>query len=437
MFEINKLKVAEQQIENLLNQNEANWKDVAKIALAVREKELFKQSEIKSFTAWVNAVAKKCDRQPSLIWRYIKAAKYYLHTIDSDDVEQIDNAVAAPEALINLEKVERNAPLPVFEKLKEKVLAGEATVKETRAIEQEYRPENSESRRGRPSKEEEGKYKHLGKLKKDTEEENISETAKIIEIAGFQRNQIATTISRSLKTNLVDWTKSCSGMRYPPKHYKEHTEVRVNFERKRLRLDFMAVVRWSYGKPKDIFGVEIKSSLSDLMSDRKWEHYLNFCHYFCFAILGGDLELRKAIEDNTDTEVGILEINFNSKITDDIGYKVNVYRQPKRLKPDLVSLVYETLYERVVGWSSSENQINEPKVPRNPARCNPVKGDRVFSVQYAFDRWQQPEWHTVGATDKNDAIKYIKELKITTNGEKPNIVKVVELLYNSKTRMWE
>ena len=434
MFEISKLTQAEQEIQNLLNQNETNWKDVAKIALAVREKKLFKQSEIKSFTAWVNAVAKKCDRQPSLIWRYIKAAKYYLHTIDSDDVEQVDNAVAAPEALVNLEKVERNAPLPVFEKLKEKVLAGEATVKETRAIEQEYRPIDAESRRGRPAKDKEGSYEHLGLLKNDTEDKNRSQTAKTIEVAGFGGNQVATTISRSLKTNLVDWTKSCTGMRYPPKHYKEHTEVRVNFESQRLRLDFMAVVRWSYKKPKDVFGIEIKSSLSDFDSDRKWEHYLNFCHYFCFAIEGGNLELRKAIEDNTDAEIGILEIDFNSKITDDIGYKVNVYRQPKRLKPDSVNLVYETLYERVLGWSGSENQSLEEKVKRNPNFCNPVKGDRVFSVQYSFGEKEEAEWYTLGAIDETDAVKYVK--KINGNNNKQRIIKVIEQFYNPKTRMW-
>ena len=433
MFEIDKLTQAEQEIQNLLNKNETNWKDVAKIAIAVREKQLFKQSGIESFTAWVKAIATRCDRQPSLIWRYIKAAKYYLHTIDSDDVEEVDKAIAAPEALVNLEKVERNAPLPVFEKLKEKVLAGEATVRETRAIEQEYRPDNSEYRRGRPAKDKEGSYEHLGLRKNDAKGDG--ETPKILNVIEIPRGTAA-TISRSLKINLADWTKKCSGMRYPPKHYKEHTEVRVNFERKRLRLDFMAVVRWSYKKPKDVFGVEIKSSLSDMMSDRKWEHYLNFCHYFCFATLG-DKKLVRAIEDNTDTKVGILEIDFNSKITDDIGYKVKVYRKPKRLSPDSVSLVYETLYERVLGWSGSENQIKEKKVSRNPNQCNPVKGDRVFSVQYAFDGWQQSEWHTIGATDKNDAIEYIRELKITVEGEKPNIVKVVELLYDSKTRMWK
>ncbi len=158
-------------------------------------------------------------------------------------------------------------------------MSGEATVRETRAIEQEYRPENPESRRGRPSKNEEGKYKHLGLPKNDTEGDG--ETPKTLNVIKILRNEAA-TISGSLKVNLADWTKKCSRMRYPPKHYKEHTEVRVSFEKRILRLDFIAVVRWSYHKPKDVFRVEIKSSLSDFQSDRKWEHYLNFCHLKMF-----------------------------------------------------------------------------------------------------------------------------------------------------------
>lgn len=357
--EIEKLETAEQQIKNLLSTTETNWKTVAKIAIAVREKKLFKEAGVKSFTAWVNALAIKCDRQPSLIWRYIKAAKYYLHTVGSDDVEQIDNAIAPPEALVNLEKIERNAPEQVFKKLKDKVLEGEATVRETREIEQEYRPEGQETRRGRPSKEEEGKYVHFGEPNTVDEEDDDQEAAKIIEAVGLPQNQVASTISRSLKINLVDWTKSCSGMRYPPKHFKEHTEVRVTQEKRRLRLDFMAVVRWSYKKPKDVFCIEIKSSLADFQGDEKWENYLNFCHYFCFAIPKYDDELRKAIESNTDTEVGILEVDFKSGVMDNMGYLVDVYRKPKKLKPKSVSLVYETLYERVLNWSGSDSNSDD------------------------------------------------------------------------------
>lgn len=352
MITINKLKVAEQEIQNLLNQNEANWKDVAKIAIVVQEKKLFEQAKLKSFTAWVNAVAQKCDRSPSLIWRYIKAAKYYLHTVESDNLELLDEALAPPEALERLEKIERNAPQPVFEKLKEKVLEGSATVAECRKIEQEYRPEDEQHRRGRPASGKEGSYQHLGKI----EPEKDSTAVKVIEDHALPRNQIAATISRSLKYNLVDWTKYCAEMRYLPKHYKEHTEVRVNFEQKRLRLDFLAVVRWSYKQPKDIFAVEIKSSLSDFESDTKWENYLNFCHYFCFAIPKHDEDLKEAVE--LRTEAGILLVDLNSEISDEITYPVIVHRKPKKNEGTLISLIYETLYERILGWSSSDDDAN-------------------------------------------------------------------------------
>lgn len=357
MFEIEKLTQAEQEIQNLLGQNETNWKDVAKIAIAVREKELFKQSGIKSFTAWVNAVAKKCDRQPSLIWRYIKAAKYYLHTVGSDDVGQVDNAIAAPEALVNLEKVERNAPEPVFEKLKEKVLAGEATVKETRAIEQEYRPEPEaqEQRRGRPTKDKEGNYEHLGKPKNEEE-------PKTTKIKDSSRSQIAATISRSLKINLVNWTKKAGGKAYPAKLYQDHTEVRVNLDRQRFRMDFLAVVRWSFKKPKDIFVVEIKSSLQDFEQDNKWKAYLNFCDYFCFAIPKGDEQLRELVELSILDFVGILLVDLDAEPDNELSYPVTVYRKPKKADkkygPKFKHLVYETLYERLLHWTGTDELNN-------------------------------------------------------------------------------
>ena len=224
--------------------------------------------------------------------------------MDSDDIEQVDEAKAPPEALEKLEKVERNAPQPVFEKLREKVLAGEATVKECRKIEQEYRPEGEQLRRGRPPKGQEGTYQHLG----SGEASSLTTTTPVIDVTAIEveqlpRNQVAVTIARSrsvsvgesLTNSLVDWTMQSSGMKYLPYHHQEHTEVRVSVDKKRLRLDFLAVVRWSYKRPKDVFGVEIKSCLADFEADKKWENYLNFCHYFCFAIPQSDEELRETI----------------------------------------------------------------------------------------------------------------------------------------------
>ena len=352
MLEIKSVAQAEQKIQKLLGLNEANWKTVAKIAIEVQRQELYK-SKYKSFTAWVNAIAERCDRQPSLIWRYIKAGKYYLESIKSEDIEQIELAEAAPEVLVNLEKVERHAPEEVFIDLKDKVLAGEVTVSESREIEQQYRPE-------RPKQ----VTSQVITLTESEIEEVEVDSVQIQELQSHVQGnndkstpatRIADSIARTLSITLADWSKNCAQMRYPPKFSQAHTEVRVSYEQKRLRLDLVAVVRWSFKKPKDVFGVEIKSSLHDFESDRKWENYLQFCDFFCFAIPDNDKDLLKAIEEKTDSEVGILVIDFESGLQSNEAYLVEMVRKPKRLPGQSKSLLYETLYERVLNWSDSDD----------------------------------------------------------------------------------
>lgn len=432
-FYLNSIFQAEKEIKRLLGLNEANWKQVAKISIEVQKEELYK-GKYKSFTAWVNNLAEECGRNPRLIWRYIKAGKYYLEIVDSENIDDIDQVTAAPETLVNLEKIQRQAPEAVFTHLKDRVLAGDVSVSESRGIQKQYRPQPNpkvelESIKTNP-------ITKVEEVKDQTEQDNLNT------LASTPETRIANSIANTLKVTVADWSKRSAGMPYPPRFSQAHTEVRVSHDRKRLRLDLVAVVRWSYKKPKDIFAIEIKSSLHDFQSDRKWENYLHFCDYFCFAIMKGDRELRKAIEEHIDTNIGILEIDYNSRITNRTKYyngeyyRVDVYRRPKRLKPDSVSLIYETLYERFAGWSSSEIQ-GSSRTARNPYKCNPVIGQRVFSVKYAFDGWDKGEWHTVGAIDKNDASEYIKELKITTSGEKPNILEIIEQYYNPQTRTWD
>ncbi len=363
-FNLKDIKKAEELVESLLHASESDWKKVARIAITVRDKELFK-SEYKSFTAWVKAIANKCERQPSLFWRYIKAGKYYLQTIGSSDIDDIDSATIAPEVLVNLEKVQRHAPTKVFEDIKEKALAGQLTVKDSRVIEREYRPLNpGENNRGGPTKKEEGQYEHLGKNKyqeqdqgqvQAQEDENIdnklqTESSKRIESThNKELKEIAPIILESLRTqnNLVDWIKKCASMKYPAKYFSSHSEVRVNFERSRLRLDLVTIVRWSFKRPKDIFIVEIKSNLHDFESDNKWEKYLNFANFFCFAIPDDDRELIEAVEQNTFNFVGILLINLEDK-------SITMHRKPIKRTPEYSYLLYENLYERALGWSGSD-----------------------------------------------------------------------------------
>lgn len=416
-----------QRITELLQEKNSHWTEIAKLAITVQKQELFK-SKFTSFTAWVKDIAVQCDRQPSLIWRYIKASRYYLQLVAVDavgvggedqdlDLDRLTEIKAAPEALERLEKVQRQAPTPVFETLRDKVLKGEATVAECREIEKAYRPSRSitqsleaeaeaeaefnyqpstedqetqsdndshseegstnspESQqqdrlvitnRGRPKKGQEGSYGHLGQNKNKivtevTDDDSDGEADEVVRLrldtGELARNKIAPTILRSLSVNLVDWSKQLASMRYPAKYYQDHTEVRVNFQRQRFRLDFLAVVRWSFKRPKDIFAVEVKSCLEDFESDYKWTNYLNFCHYFCFAIPLSveNTDLLNAVKSISDDRVGILGIDFQAPIDELCGYPVTVIEKPKKLDNQKhygnhTHLVYETLYERVVGW---------------------------------------------------------------------------------------
>lgn len=431
-----KLEEVESRIKSILSQRESKWQEIAYLALQVREKSSYKPI-FKSFTAWVNHIAVQCDRQPSLIWRYIKAASYYLQlqpvqpietssSLENEDEnadgmlnqnlkiknrdtnivnclhrplksqlldieEQLQGISAAPEALETLEKVQRTAPVEVFEKLKERVLCGKATVAQCRQIEREYRstlPQSGrKTNRGRPVKGKEGSYQHLGSWKSptliiDTVAERVppqnalaltslsssltaDEESEILPEFGvpITRSQSAVIMARSLGNNLVDWTCTCAGMRYPPRHYHDHAQVRVNWEEKRLIIDFLAVVRWSYKRPKDIFIVEIKSCMADFQMDEKWEKYLNFCHYFSFAISAGDVGLKEMLLAALPEYVGILVIDLEASIQSAIAYPVEVIRSPKRLEPASSSMVYETLYERVLGWSGSDEGLDVATYP--------------------------------------------------------------------------
>lgn len=162
--------------------------------------------------------------------------------------------------------MQRHAPENIFTDLKDKVLAGEVTVSQSREIEQIYRPERPQSERTPVAPEITTPIAIV--TTEEVVESHVHENLEKPIVKSTPTSFTADKIANVLATTLADWSKSCVGMRYPPKFSQAHTEVRVSYQRKRLRLDLVGVVRWSYKKPKDIFGVEIKSSLSDFESDR-------------------------------------------------------------------------------------------------------------------------------------------------------------------------
>lgn len=286
-------------------------------------------------------------------------------------------ALAPPEALEKLEKIERLAPTPVFQALKEKVLTGRATVAECRQIEKDYRPAASgRTNRGRPLKGLEGESDYLGKWKLAPEDPQatqaqsqltvfIESDLQLRELTAPDQitpQQMALSIKRSLRAD-CEWLLRCAETDSPPRNWGTHKEVRVLNARKDrhslIRFGLVAVAQWDLDS-KDLFLVEVKTHISELKVQHRWEEYLDFCNYFCFACPKGDTQLLKAIQETASTipSMGILVVDFSSiPQGESLIYPCSILKFPVRQKGKKVSLVYETLYERIMGWSVASESL--------------------------------------------------------------------------------
>ena len=92
----------------------------------------------------------------------------------------------------------------------------------------------------------------------------------------------------------------------------------------------------------------------------RWEEYLDFCNYFCFACPQGDAQLLEAIQETARRipSVGILVVDFDSLPQGQgLIYPCSIIKFPIRQKGKKASVVYETLYERIMGWSVANDSL--------------------------------------------------------------------------------
>jgi hypothetical protein len=90
----------------------------------------------------------------------------------------------------------------------------------------------------------------------------------------------------------------------------------------------------------------------------KWEEYAVFCNYLCFVSPLDDTNLLEALTETASQFdfIGILGVDFSAKLNDSIAYPIQVIQDSRRLLGNKINSVYETLYERALGWSEVEIQ---------------------------------------------------------------------------------
>lgn len=139
------LKKIETQLLSLAKKASLLWQQMAALMIQVEEEALW-QGEAKSFTAWVKAMADKVELQESMLWRYLKAGRYYNQLRESPDPElaampALGEAACrvSPDSLELLDKISRVAPPEEAAKLAKSTLAGESGRDELREAWQDYK----------------------------------------------------------------------------------------------------------------------------------------------------------------------------------------------------------------------------------------------------------------------------------------------------------
>jgi hypothetical protein len=117
---------------------------MAALMIEVEEDQLW-QGEAKSFTAWVKDLAEKAGVPERMLWRYLRAGRYYNDLRDGTDPELAAMPAlgeapckADPESLELLEKISRVAPAEKIAELAKNTVAGDSTRQELRDVWKDY-----------------------------------------------------------------------------------------------------------------------------------------------------------------------------------------------------------------------------------------------------------------------------------------------------------
>jgi hypothetical protein len=377
------LQTLENKLQNFLETEKHNWTKTAQVLIEIERRALFKE-KARSFTQYVRQLAEQFQIHESNFWRIRKAGEYYLKLNDTTDIEVIGQAKTTPEQIEILTKISTIAPPDVVKGIEKKMIAGETTRQELRDVWKAYRPAK------------EGKNERGGKFKKplpsnlgdsddpDDPDANtlplpFSPISPISPISPTSptsptlpmppvlpiflkppRSPSAQAAQAITAANIVTALKDTQWAIETVKqkqidHFHLFKEVAVTAGSSRYarRIDVVAIVRETYKSLlPTVIGVEIKTSVNDLLRDMKLTEYMSFCHYFYLAI-PNDPAFIDAAESVTTRQIGLL------CITDEVidgRYQIVVNRKARRLQPHpaILGELYGRCLFHALGWIGKE-----------------------------------------------------------------------------------
>ncbi|WP_379990697.1 hypothetical protein [Dongia soli] len=155
---IKRLKEIESELGTLVHWEKRPWVKIGIQLNAAHDWQGWEQNE-RSFSAWLADIAEKLELNPSNLWRYYSAIRWYNETLENEhwDGTKLPPAISlsnttSPENIELLAKLQRVLPDREFKELASKVVFGKVSRSAMREVWEIYRPAlQGKTARGRSS----------------------------------------------------------------------------------------------------------------------------------------------------------------------------------------------------------------------------------------------------------------------------------------------
>ena len=322
------LEKIEHELEVMVNIDRKNWVNFYLLVKKVKEKELWKVSNAKSFTQWIKELSRKTKIHETIIWNRYKAGEVYQGYAENkrqggENVKDITEVNVSPDSLVIVEKINKHAP-EMASKLIDQVLKGELRRKDLVTAYEAIRPD-------KPN------YNKRQKIEYIVSDD--SETSETITDDEIKNKITAAKMVTTLSTMKWIGKESNDGF----KGYRDKNKISANknkarafsefavytgTSRKSRRIDVLGIeniTKDEFEKHElNIHGIEIKVSKSDLVNDTKYTEYSEFVDYMWLAI---PLDLVEDARNTKFSECGIIVVSENGE--------TEIVEQATRLESEL------------------------------------------------------------------------------------------------------
>lgn len=321
------MKDYENELITILNADKSNWTRFYLLMKEIEEKQLYRELNLNSFTAWVKSFSIKNKIHESVIWNRKKAGKVYENyvLVQKDkgiEVAPLEKAKIGVDSLVLLDKIskrDKNLGAQLTEKAIQKEISREDLRNAYKTIRGDLQKNKADDKRD---------DKKTITLSEKAEESII----KIRETIAASKIVAALAKPRWLGE---ECNKKAFKGAYEQDKYKALTEfpVYTGTTTNSRRIDVLVAenLRVKEHFNLNLHGIEIKVSKSDLVNDMKYTEYAEFVNYLWLAIPEDLLEVAEIV---VPKNVGIL-IYKNDRIN--IKREAEIL-EPLKLKESLTTL---------------------------------------------------------------------------------------------------